>query len=271
MLTEQRFLDDHGRLQQWPSKQPDKMLALAYLAAKFDFDQAYTETEVNELLKQWHTFSDWPLLRRELFERGFLDRNTDGSNYHVSRLQTSLPDLYLVKPNIETDPAISVGWLEGAVGRETLLLMGNTEANSTPSTLGDEQRRVREFITSIDRRTWSMRYQGKTVGAIWVDLKPNEYLHAPAIHIMIGDPNVRGKGIGQATMLRVIERLEQEGEHHQLHSRYVAENAGSAKLLAKVGFVNDGDKYEDIDGLRFQNVKRQLNPQSNTAHSTQLV
>jgi len=92
MQNEQRFLDNEGRLQQWPSKQPDKQLALAYLAAKFDFDAAYTEAEVNELLKQWHTFNDWPLLRRELYERGFLERNTNGSNYHIKHIQTSLPD-----------------------------------------------------------------------------------------------------------------------------------------------------------------------------------
>ncbi len=258
MQNEQRFLDGEGRLQQWPSKQSDKQLALAYLAAKFDFDTTYTEAEVNELLKQWHTFNDWPLLRRELYERGFVGRNTDGSNYHIKRIRTSLPDLFLSIPNIESDPAVSVKWLDGETGRQTLRLMGNTEANNQPSTLKAERQRVREFITSSDQRTWSLRYQGKTVGAIWVDLKPTKYLKAPAIHIMIGDPNVRGQGIGQATIQAVIELLEQEGEYRQLHSRHLTENAGSARLLAKVGFTNDGDEYQDVDGLAFQNVRRLL-------------
>jgi RimJ/RimL family protein N-acetyltransferase len=260
MQTEQRFLDDRGRLQQWPSKQSDKLLALAYLAAKFDFDTIYTEAEVNELLKRWHTFNDWPLLRRELYERGFLERDNDGSNYHLKRVETSLPGLYLTSPNLKTDPAISVKWLDGAAGRETLRLMGNTEADNKPTTLPAEERRVRGFITSTDQKTWSLRYHGKTVGALWLSLKPATYLGAPSIHIMIGDPAARAKGIGPAAVLAVIKLLRQGGEYRELYSRHLVENTASAKLLAKVGFVKDGAEYQDTDGLMFQNVKRHLKP-----------
>ena len=76
-----RFLDGDGRINVWPNKPSDKDVALQYLIEKFDFEQSYNEPEVNETLKSWHTFSDWPLLRRELFERGYFDRNLDGSNY----------------------------------------------------------------------------------------------------------------------------------------------------------------------------------------------
>ncbi len=79
--TVDRFLKDNGKVTTWPKKQSDKELVISYLATKFDFDHTYNETEVNELLKQWHTFQDWPLLRRELFERKYLDRNLSGSIY----------------------------------------------------------------------------------------------------------------------------------------------------------------------------------------------
>jgi len=85
MTDVQRFLADDGLVKQWPKKLADKKLVLAYLATKFEFDRSYHEREVNEVLKQWHTFSDWALLRRELFEQGFLDRNKSGTNYQ--RLQ----------------------------------------------------------------------------------------------------------------------------------------------------------------------------------------
>lgn len=258
MQTEQKFLDDKGRLRQWPSKRTDKTLVLAYLLTKFDFDSVYSEYEVNELLKVWHTYNDWPLLRRELYEQGFLERNLDGSNYHVKRIQTSLPDLYLTVPNIKNDPSVSLEWLVGKHGKETLLLMGNTEVNSQPSTLKAEEQRIRDFVTSTSQRTWSLYYVSKLVGAIWVDLKSSEYLAHPAIHIMIGDPSMRGKGIGQAAMEAIIKLLEQEGEHQVVYSRYLVENIGSAKLLEKVGFIKDGIEYTDVDGLRFQNVKRSL-------------
>lgn len=85
MVSVDRFLDSSGLVKQWPKKLSDKKLVLAYLASKFEFDRSYHEREVNEILKRWHTFSDWPLLRRELFEQGFFDRNRSGTNYQ--RLQ----------------------------------------------------------------------------------------------------------------------------------------------------------------------------------------
>jgi hypothetical protein len=76
-----RFIDKNEKVFSWPKKHADKDLILAYLMTKFDFNTTYNELEVNEILKQWHTFSDWPLLRRELFERGYFDRDLDGSIY----------------------------------------------------------------------------------------------------------------------------------------------------------------------------------------------
>ncbi len=76
-----RFLDAAGRVTLWSTKQAGKEQVLAYLSTKFAFGISYHEREVNDILKTWHTFSDWPLLRRELFERGFLDRNRDGTEY----------------------------------------------------------------------------------------------------------------------------------------------------------------------------------------------
>lgn len=76
-----RFLDDKARVKQWPKKTADKHLVLTYLSTKFEFNRSYHEREVNEILKQWHTFGDWPLLRRELFEQGFLSRNRSGTDY----------------------------------------------------------------------------------------------------------------------------------------------------------------------------------------------
>ena len=76
-----RFLDREDHVMAWPKKHQDKELVITYLATKFEYGKTYHEREVNEVLKQWHTFSDWPLLRRELFERGFLERNKSGTEY----------------------------------------------------------------------------------------------------------------------------------------------------------------------------------------------
>jgi hypothetical protein len=81
MNSAERFLNSSGQVERWPKKMADKDSVLAYLAAKFEFDRSYREREVNEILKQWHTFTDWPLLRRELFEKGYFNRNRSGTDY----------------------------------------------------------------------------------------------------------------------------------------------------------------------------------------------
>ncbi|MBD1848481.1 DUF2087 domain-containing protein [Leptolyngbya sp. FACHB-711] len=84
-ITElKHYLDQQGRLEKWPSRRNKgrlQQLALEYLANQFEHDLLYNEQEVNALLRQHHTFDDPALLRRELFDRGLIDRLRDGSAY----------------------------------------------------------------------------------------------------------------------------------------------------------------------------------------------
>lgn len=171
-------------------------------------------------------------------------------------LKTSLPDLELVLPDVERDAAPSVAWLEGASGRETLALMGNTEADNRPSDLKTEQARIRSFLESTNQITWALRYHNQTVGAVWVSLEPTTYLPAPSVHIMIGDPAVRGKGLGSAALQAVISYLKTK--YSLAYSRHLSTNSGSKKLLEKLGFEPMGPSYEDADGLKWQNLSRRL-------------
>ena len=54
---------------------------LDHLAGKFEAGRIYGEGEVNEILRRFHSFGDWALLRRELFENGRLDRDARGARY----------------------------------------------------------------------------------------------------------------------------------------------------------------------------------------------
>jgi len=76
-----RFLDQDGRLKQWPTRRRDQLDALERLAALFVPGRRYTEREVNRMLQAHHTFGDWALLRRALFDFRFVDRESDGSSY----------------------------------------------------------------------------------------------------------------------------------------------------------------------------------------------
>ncbi len=79
-----RLLDADGRLARWPTKAPQRRLALRFLFDRFAPDRVYTESEVNEILNQAHAFQDWSLLRRELVDHRFLQRDPAGREYRVT-------------------------------------------------------------------------------------------------------------------------------------------------------------------------------------------
>lgn len=172
----------------------------------------------------------------------------------MNNLNTPNKEIILVTPDIERDPPLSVAWLEGSNGRETLRLMGNTDEQNKPSTLEQEKERVRDFIESTNQLNWMIQLKDKIVGSVWVDLDDSEYLSAPSIHIMIGDPNSRGYGVGTNACSAVIDYLKDSGKYKTLNSRYLLINSGSAHLLNGLGFEKIGNQYSDKDGLEWQNV-----------------
>lgn len=76
-----RYLNQYQQVTQWPSKQVDQAAVLDHLATKIPPGQNFTEANINEILKQWHTFGDWSMLRRALVDAGHLHRTSDGAKY----------------------------------------------------------------------------------------------------------------------------------------------------------------------------------------------
>jgi len=85
----QRLLDAQGRVVRWPAKRRDQLLILEYLAAQFAPGRDYSEKQVNALLigHMHPVFKDYAIIRRELYDQGYLDRERDGSRY--SRVERS--------------------------------------------------------------------------------------------------------------------------------------------------------------------------------------
>ncbi len=81
------FLDKDFNLKSWPSRKhkEKQLMALEYLASKFEAGREYSEKEVNEILNRHHTFGDPALLRRELYMKGFFNRTLDGSRYWLQK------------------------------------------------------------------------------------------------------------------------------------------------------------------------------------------
>ena len=169
-------------------------------------------------------------------------------------LETDLSGLKLIAPDVDRDAGNGVEWLKGTVGRETLGLMGVTDAENAETTLEIERDRVTQMIESEDGLAWMLERDGKVIGVLEVRLKGDEYLRAPNVNTMIGDPNARGQGVGTAAKRAVIDYMFHEYSASELYSRHLTRNDISAAGLAELGFTDDGPAYTDGDSLEWQNM-----------------
>jgi hypothetical protein len=70
-----------GRLQRWPSKRADQLLVLWVVWWQLPDDLQMSEAEVSAMLKGWHDYEDYALLRRELVDLDLMRRTPDGKVY----------------------------------------------------------------------------------------------------------------------------------------------------------------------------------------------
>ena len=164
----------------------------------------------------------------------------------------------LIKPNVDRDAPFALGWFKSDHGNQTLLLMGNAENEIKPSTLYNEKKTLKKFIElekSNEQITWMIQTDNKTIGAVWIELKDDEFVKSPAVHMMIGDPKYRGKGIGKIIMSEMLKYIKEKLKSNIVYSRHLVNNKPVTALLDYFGFTNDGKSYIDINNLEWQNVK----------------
>ena len=163
-------------------------------------------------------------------------------------------NLRLLPPDVERDAPLSVVWLNGPSGRETMRLMGNDPGHITDTTLEAQRRLVAEFATQPGHINWMIESQGQVVGSIWIDTQASRWIGAPALSFMIGDPMARGQGIAKAVAQPVIEwaRGHLPGA---LVARALTENILSQHIIASLDGMPDGEAYQDDHGLAWQNYR----------------
>ncbi len=74
------YLDDTGKILQFPAKAKKKIIILYEVIKNFKQGKEYSEIEINRILKRIYE-EDFAGVRRALIEYGFMDRNQDGSIY----------------------------------------------------------------------------------------------------------------------------------------------------------------------------------------------
>jgi hypothetical protein len=75
--------DNEGRIMRWPKKKEEKIYILKYLQSKIEKGKRYKEKEINEILLKWHTFNDYALLRREMYDNYLINRTKDNREYWI--------------------------------------------------------------------------------------------------------------------------------------------------------------------------------------------
>ena len=73
------YLKPDGSIRQLPSESGKLLIILNYLLESFSPGVIYTEKEVNMIIRRFHI--DTAGLRRDMIDRGLLQRKSDGSQY----------------------------------------------------------------------------------------------------------------------------------------------------------------------------------------------
>lgn len=84
-----RYFDADGVLMRWPGKDSHRLICLWVLWSRIAPRRSYDEKAINALLNAHHRFGDHALLRRDMVDRGMLDRTRDGREY--KRLEVKPP------------------------------------------------------------------------------------------------------------------------------------------------------------------------------------
>jgi len=166
-------------------------------------------------------------------------------------------DIQLLSPEVDRDAPFAHSWFTRPEGHQTLLSMGNAEHEIEESTLEGERKTTQEFIDlekSGKQITRVIVVDGVTIGVVWIELFENHGIKPPSIHIMIGNSDYRGKGIGQAVMQSAINYVRDTLKLKTIHTRHLAKNVPVSKLNESLGFKKDGDTYKDKNGLVWQNI-----------------
>lgn len=136
--------------------------------------------------------------------------------------------------------------------------MGNAEHEIVESTLDGERATIQEFIDfERDNKqiTRMINVGGITIGAVWIELFENHGVKPPSVHVIIGSPEYRGKGIGISVMKAVINYAIDILGATTIYSRHLSSNKNITAVNKKLGFKADGREYIDENGLLWQNVK----------------
>ncbi len=81
----ENYMDVQGKITAYPAGQEIRMQILQRIVSDLKMGQRYTEKEINQAILSKIAFSDYELLRRELYQYRYVNRERDGAiRSHIS-------------------------------------------------------------------------------------------------------------------------------------------------------------------------------------------
>jgi len=90
MMDEQKFFDNAVNNQTFPKNDALKQIILKRIMKDFEENKIYKEEQINEIIKKY--FEDFTLIRRELINFGYMQRNSLKGKYLVMKKQLTSED-----------------------------------------------------------------------------------------------------------------------------------------------------------------------------------
>ncbi|MFC1697337.1 DUF2087 domain-containing protein [Nanoarchaeota archaeon] len=96
-MDKDKLFNEYVEKDDLPRDDLEKQIILKKIMEKFEFDKIYNEMEVSEIIKEF--FSDFPLIRRELVNFGYMQRDPYKGEYQVIKKELNQKDLDKIKGN----------------------------------------------------------------------------------------------------------------------------------------------------------------------------
>ena len=100
-------------------------------------------------------------------------------------------------------------------------------------------RRVSQPATTAVNLGIVDRASGRLVGCVYLrDIAPDS--RSGELHVFIGDPASRGRGLGEAACRAMIRHAFETLGLWRIHLKVLPENVGAIRLYERLGFVREG-------------------------------
>jgi len=109
----------------------------------------------------------------------------------------------------------------------------------------EHQKWIEKLKTKKTAKAWIIKYNEKPVGLI--SLSNIDYNNKTTEWgFYIADDSVRGKGIGSASLYKLMEYVFDEMNFNEMHTKVLENNPKAMRLYEKFGFKSEGKLEEKI-------------------------